>query len=142
MEIKRSKLIRDFGIILLGIASTIFNARIGGAIIFLGLVLTIADMYWAKKPKTNLPDERDRRILEKAGYKAFWVMILLMWVLIPLYVPHIYSECPACPENSEYPIYPKYLGIGLLDAFFIVLVIGISTLCILRIYYGIKGEKI
>lgn len=146
MEIKKSKIIRDFGIILLGILVSAI-APLGLNIIFLGLILALTDMYWAGKPKTKLPDERDKRILEKAGYNAFWVMILVMWIiLMPLYEPHVYSKCPACPENSEYPIYPiypTYLGsMGLLDAVFIVLVVGISTLLILHFYYRRKGERI
>jgi len=127
MELKRSKnhLIVGSVLLLLGvIAFAILDLEpIGVGLAAPGLVLIISGLYRATKPETELRvDERMRRINERAGLLAFWLMIgtigILFWVCI--YFPDRFRTT---------------------DILAILALIGIYSYFILRFYYNRKGFK-
>lgn len=127
MEWKRSKNHLIVGSILLlfgGIAFAIFDLEtLGVGLVVSGLVLLIAGLYSATKPEIDiLLDERMRRINERAGLLAFWLMIgtvgILFWV------------CIYFPERLRHT-----------DILSILALIGIYSYFIIRFYYSRKGIK-
>ena len=127
MELKRSK-----GLLIVGSAFLIFGGiafailgfeALGVGLAAPGLVLFIAGLYRATKPKTELRlDERTRRIDEKAGLFAFWLIFgttgILFWVCI--YFPDRFRTT---------------------DILTILVLIGIYSFYIIRFYYNRKGFK-
>ena len=127
MELKRSKGHLIVGSVLLifgGIAFAIFDlVALGVGLAAPGLVLFIAGLYRATKPETELRlDERMRRIDEKAGLFAFWLIFgtagFLFWVCI--YFPARFRTT---------------------DILTILMLIGIYSFYIIRFYYNRKGFK-
>ena len=127
MGLKRSKGHLIVGSVLLifgGIAFAIFDLEtLGVGLAAPGLVLIIAGLYRATKPETELRlDERMRRINEKAGYFALWVMVgalgILFWVCI--YFPDRFRTT---------------------DILTILALIGIYSFFTIRFYYYRKGLK-
>lgn len=127
MELKRSKGHLIVGSVLLifgGIAFAIFDLEtLGVGLAAPGLVLIIAGLYRATKPKTELRlDERMRRINERAGFFAFWLIFgttgILFWVSI--YFPDRFRTT---------------------DILTILMLIGIYSFYIIRFYYNRKGFK-
>ncbi|MDD2666443.1 MAG: hypothetical protein PHD13_06370 [Methanocellales archaeon] len=125
MELKRSRGHLIVGSVLLifgGIAFAIFDlVTFGVGLAAPGLVLFIAGLYRATKPKTELRlDERMRRIDEKAGLFAFWLLFgttgILFWVCI--YFPARFRTT---------------------DILTILLLIGIYSYFIIRFYYNRRG---
>ena len=126
MELKRFKdyFVAGSGIILLGIVVlTVFDlAFLGMSIVLSGLMLIFIGIYWAMKTKTELPDERYKRVLEKAGFNAFWTTIGILAVLT--YVDFYYP-----------------LGLNFREFFMIVVGVGMFSFHVHRFYYNRKGFK-
>jgi len=126
MELKRSK-----GQLIVGSALLIFGAMVfevfnlyglGAGVFIAGLTLILIGLYWARKPKTELPDERYKRVLEKAGYNAFWITIgtITIIVLVGLYFPGRFRT---------------------IDIYELTMLAGICSFLILRFYYDKRGIK-
>lgn len=127
MELKRSKgqlivgsIILTFGVILFEVFDLL---ALGIGLVFSGLVLLIAGLYRATKPETEIRlDERMRRINEKAGYYALWIMVgtttVLFWVSIYL------------PDRLRTT-----------DILLLLMLTGIYAFFIIRFYYNRKGFK-
>ena len=126
MDLKRFKeyFVVGSGIIILGLVLLeVFDlAFLGMGIVLSGLLLIFIGIYWARKPKTELPDERYMRINEKAGYNAFWTTIGILAVLT--YVDFYYP-----------------LGLNFREFFLIVVGVGIFSFHVHRFYYNRKGFK-
>jgi len=127
MELKRFKdyFVVGSGIILLGIVVlTVFDlAFLGMGIVLSGLMLIFIGIYWARKPKTEIPsDERYIRINEKAGFNAFWttIGILAVLVYVDVYFP---------------------LGLNFREFVTIVWFDGMISFIVSRFYYDKKGFK-
>jgi hypothetical protein len=127
MQLKRSKGHLIVGSVLLifgSIAFAIFDLEtLGVGLAAPGLVLFIAGLYRATKPETELRlDERMRRINERAGLFAFWLVVgtigILFWVCI--YFPDRFRTT---------------------DILTILVLIGIYSFYIIRFYYNRKGFK-
>jgi len=116
-------LIVGLGITILGIVLLeVFDlAFLGMGIIFSGLMLIFIGIYWARKPKTEIPaDEMHKRINEKAGCNAFWAIIGLMGILV--YVNHYF------PDLLEF----RYV-------FELMFIVGMFTFVVSRFYYIKRG---
>ena len=114
------------GIVLLGIVMCIFlhPHAMGFGFILGGLIIFIAGLYTATKPKIDLMmDERYTRINEKAGYGAFRITIL---ILVILWFADIFLRL-----NIEYK-----------EVYSLIICIGLVSHFILRAYYNKKGEEI
>lgn len=127
MELKKFKdyFVVGSGIILLGIVVlAVFDlAFLGMGIILSGLMLIFIGIYWARKPKTEIPsDERYMRINEKAGFNAFWTTIGILAVLV--YV------------DAYFP-----LGLNFREFVTIVWFVGMFSFMVYRFYYDKKGIK-
>ncbi|HUV79279.1 MAG TPA: hypothetical protein VMW40_00385 [Candidatus Bathyarchaeia archaeon] len=127
MGLKRSKGHLIAGSLLLifgGVAFTMLDLEsLGVGLAAPGLVLIIAGLYRATKPKTELClDERMRRIDERAGFLAFWLIVgaigVLFWVCI--YFPDRFRTT---------------------DILTILALIGVYSYFGLRFYYNRKGFK-
>ena len=126
MELKRSKnhlivgsIILIFGVIVF----EVFNLYgLGAGVFIAGLTLILIGLYWAMKTKTELPDERYKRVLEKAGFNAFWTTIGILAVLT--YVDFYYP-----------------LGLNFREFFLIVVGVGMFSFHVHRFYYDKKGFK-
>ncbi len=126
MELKRSKgqlivgsIILIFGVIIF----EVFNLYgLGAGVFIAGLTLILIGLYWARKTKTELPDERYKRVLEKAGYNAFWITIgtITIIVLVDLYFPGRFRT---------------------IDIYELTMLAGICSFLILRFYYDKRGIK-
>ena len=127
MELKRIKnhlivgsIILTFGVILFEVFDLL---ALGIGLVVSGLMLIIAGLYGATKPETEIRlDERMRRIDEKAGYYALWIMVgtttVLFWVSI--YFPDRFRTT---------------------DLFYILILIGLWSYFIIHFYYYRKGLK-
>lgn len=127
MELKRFKdyFVVGSGIILIGIVvlAAFDLAFLGMGIVLSGLMLIFIGIYWARKPKTEIPsDERYIRINEKAGFNAFWITIGILAVL--LYV------------DVYFP-----LGLNFREFVTIVWFVGMISFIVSRFYYDKKGFK-
>jgi len=126
MDLKRFKeyFVVGSGIILLGIVVlTVFDlAFLGMGIVLSGVMLIFIGIHWARKPKTELPDERYMRINEKAGFHAFWTTLGILAVLT--YV------------DAYFP-----LGQNFRESVTIAWVVGTISFMIYRFYYNRKGFK-
>lgn len=94
---------------------------IGGGLILGGLVLLVTGLYVSTKPKEYfIPDERVTKNTDKAGYHAFWLVLLVITILnmIEIYAPS---------------------SINYLDASTMIILVGIYSFMILRWYYNKKG---
>jgi len=111
------------GIVALGaILLVFFHAKAGIIFVMIGTLTVLVGLRFATKPKDFfMQDERSIRINEKAGNYAFWAVmtvILAMWVL-----------------RAARLWDPDFM-----DAFSMVLFIGIYGRIIMRLYYNRKGE--
>ena len=126
MELKRFKeyFVVGSGIIIIGLVLlAVFDlAFLGMSIVLSGLMLIFIGIHWARKPKTELPDERYMRINEKAGFNAFWTTIGILAVLT--YVDFYYP-----------------LGLNFREFFLIVVGVGMFSFHVHRFYYNRKGFK-
>ena len=126
MELKRFKyyFVVGSGIILLGLVLlAVFDlAFLGMGIVLSGLMLIFIGIHWARKPKTELPDERYMRINEKAGFNAFWTTLGISGVLV--YV------------DAYFP-----LGQNFRESVTLVWCVGTISFIIYRFYYDKKGFK-
>jgi hypothetical protein len=113
------------GIVLLGLVllAAFELPFLGMGIIFSGLMLIFIGIYWARKPKTEIPsDERYIRINEKAGFNAFWttIGILAVLVYVEVYFP---------------------LDLNFREFVTIVWFVGMFSFMVSRFYYDKKGFK-
>jgi voltage-gated potassium channel Kch len=126
MDLKRFKeyFVVGSGIIILGLFFlVVFDLAFLGMGIFLsGLMLIFIGIHWARKPKTELPDERYIRINEKAGFNAFWTTLGILAVLT--YV------------DAYFP-----LGQNFRESVTIVWFVGMISFIVHRFYYNRKGFK-
>ena len=126
MDLKRFKeyFVVGSGIIILGLVLlVVFDlAFLGMGIVLSGVMLIFIGIHWARKPKTELPDERYMRINEKAGFNAFWTTLGILAVLT--YV------------DAYFP-----LGQNFRESVTIVWVVGTILFIIYRFYYNRKGFK-
>ncbi|MCK5042884.1 MAG: DUF2178 domain-containing protein [Candidatus Aenigmarchaeota archaeon] len=93
MKIRKDKDILSFiGVglitILLGSVALFFQTGsktimvLGGISVLVGIIMSIMGLAASTKPKTELiADERITRINEKAGYAAFWIVLLAVTIL-------------------------------------------------------------
>ena len=111
------------GMILVGALMWKFLGQVLGlGLILGGLVLFIARLYTATKPKTDtMMDERTARINEKAGYRAFWIIMGCSGIL---WMVDIYWS----------------LNMKFKDLCAVITCIGIYSFFILRFYHHKKGE--
>ena len=133
MKIRKDKDILSFiGVglitILLGSVALFFQTGsktimvLGGMSILVGIMMCIMALYASTKPKTELvADERITGINEKAGYAAFWIVLLAVTVIF--WADRIWS-----------------LGVGLKEMYNITLFAGIYSWFVLRWHYGRKGD--
>lgn len=127
MELKRIKNHLIVGSIILIFGVIVFEVfdllALGIGLVVSGLVLITAGLYGATKPEIEIRlDERMRRIDEKAGYFALWIMVgtttVLFWV-------SIYS-----PDRLRTT-----------DILLLLMLIGIYSYFIIHFYYNRKGFK-
>ena len=98
---------------------------------FISLVLIVAGLlmfaivsHTATKPETELVvDERITRLNERAGYVAFWLVLLSITVLF--WSDRAWS-----------------LGIELVDMYYAAMFVGIISCSLLRWHYSRKGDVI
>jgi uncharacterized membrane protein len=102
---------------------------IGGlekSLIFGGLttILFAILLHTATKPETELvADERVARINERAGYVAFWLVLISITILF--WSDRAWS-----------------IGIELVDMYYAAMFVGIISWSVLRWYYDRRGEVI
>ncbi len=93
---------------------------LGGISILVGIMMCIMALVASTKPKSELiQDERITRINEKAGYTAFWIVLLTVTILY--WADKIWS-----------------LNIELKDMYSVVLLVGIYSWLVLRWHYNKK----
>ena len=91
---------------------------LGGISILVGIMMCIMALVASTKPKSELvQDERITRINEKAGYVAFWIVLLAVTILY--WADKIWS-----------------LGVELKDMYSAVLLFGLYLWFILRWFYN------
>jgi len=126
MELKRFKeyFVVGSGIIILGLVLlAVFDlAFLGMGIVLSGVMLIFIGIYWARKPKTELPDERYMRLNEKAGFNAFWTTIGILAVLTYM--------------DAYFP-----LGLNFRESVTLVWFVGTISFIVHRFYYDKKGFK-
>ena len=117
-------------VILLAVAILAFETP-SRAQFFISLVLIVAGMLMfaislrtATKPETELvADERVARINERAGYIAFWLVLLSITILF--WSDRAWS-----------------IGIELADMYYAAMFVGIISCSLLRWHYSRKGDVI
>ena len=93
-------------------------------LIVAGLLMLATSLHTATKPETELvADERVARINEKAGYAAFWLVLLSITLLF--WSDRAWS-----------------LGIELVDMYYTAMVVGIISWSVLRWHYSRKGDVV
>jgi uncharacterized membrane protein len=120
----------SLSVIVLAAAILTFGTTSGAmSFISLGLIITGALMFAislhaATKPETELvADERVTRINEKAGYVAFWLVLLSITILF--WADRAWS-----------------IGIELADVYYAALFVGLISWSLLRWHYSRKGDVI
>ena len=117
-------------VIVLAIAILTFGTT-SGAQLFLSLGLIVAGLlmfaillHVATKPETELvADERVTRTNEKAGYVAFWLVLLSITILF--WSDRAWS-----------------IGIELVDLYYVAMVVGTISWSVFRWHYGRKGDVV
>lgn len=117
----------NLSIIVLAAAILTFRTT-SRAVSFISLGLIVAGMlmfaillHTATKPETELvADERVARINERAGYVAFWLVLLSITILF--WSDRAWS-----------------IGIELVDMYYAAMFIGIISWSVLRLHYSRKG---
>ena len=93
-------------------------------LIVTGMLMFAISLHTATKPETELvADERVTRINEKAGYVAFW--LVLISITIMFWADRGWS-----------------IGIELVDMYYAAMFVGIISWSILRWHYSRKGDVI
>ena len=93
-------------------------------LIVAGMLMFAISLHAATKPETELvADERVARINEKAGYAAFWLVLLSITLLF--WSDRAWS-----------------LGIELVDMYYTAMVVGIISWSVLRWHYSRKGDVV
>jgi len=93
-------------------------------LIVAGLLMFAILLHTATKPETELvADERVTRINEKAGYVAFWLVLVSITILF--WSDRAWS-----------------LGIELVDMYYAAMFVGIISWSVLRWHYSRKGDAI
>ena len=88
-----------------------------------GIILVLLSIYYSTKPITEvIIDERVRRIDEKASSYAFWIVIFTL---------------TAITHMDLYDI----ISLSLIEAYQIVLLIGLYSWIILRFYFSRRGPE-
>ena len=133
MKLRKDKDILSFiGVglitILLGSVALFFQTYsktitvLGAISILVGIMMCVMALVASTKPKTELiQDERITRINEKAGYAAFWIVLLVVTILY--WADKIWS-----------------LDVVLKDMYSAVLLVGIYSWLILRWHYNKRSE--
>ncbi len=89
-----------------------------------GLLMFAVVLHTATKPETELvADERVTRVNEKAGYVAFW--LVLISITIMFWADRAWS-----------------IGIELVDMYYAAMVVGTISWSILRWHYSRKGDVV
>ena len=114
----------SLGMILLGTIISFFIRSmffIGGGLILGGFVLLVTGLYVSTKPKELfIPDERIRKNTDKAGYHAFWLVLLIITIFNMIEM--------SSPSSVKY-----------LDASTVIMLVGVYSFLLLRWYYNKKG---
>ena len=94
----------------------------GAGIIFGGIMLALISLYNSTKPKEYfIQDERSVRIKEKAGYHAFWIILLMI-----SYIQLI---------DIFWKLNIQFKGVAS-----ILFVVGVYSWAVLRWHYNKKSE--
>ena len=115
----------SIGMILVGIALCLlvpFLFFIGGGFVLGGMIITVMTIYVSSRPKEQfVPDERTNKNMYRAGYNAFWIVLLVIAIL----------------NMFEFvmPTTIKYM-----DASTIILLMGVYSFLIFRWFYNRKGD--
>ena len=89
-----------------------------------GMLMFAISLHTATKPETELvADKRVARINERAGYVAFWLVLLSITILF--WSDRAWS-----------------IGIELVDMYYAAMVVGTISWSILRWHYGRKGDVV
>ncbi len=92
---------------------------IGAGLLITGVVFLIAQVINLRKPESErILDERAERINEKAGFHAFWILILSLAVTTAL---------------------SWYFDLKLRETLTYVSLVGIYSFVILRVYFSRRG---
>ncbi len=128
MKFRRDKavllfLVMGLCVVFLGaIMFAFFHMGAGMGFIIGGIVLLLSGLRFATKPKEYfLQDERDVRINEKAGYYALWAVMTVNSIMYLLKVTELWDA-------------------DFMDAYSMVLFIGIYGWIILRWYFNRVGD--
>ena len=93
-------------------------------LIVAGMLMFAISLHAATKPETELvADERVARINEKAGYAAFWLVLLSITLLF--WSDRAWS-----------------IGVELVDMYYTAMVVGIISWSVLRWHYSRKGDVV
>ncbi len=120
----------SLSVIVLAAAILTFGAP-SRAMSFISLGLIVAGMlmfaillHAATKPETELVvDERVTRVDEKAGYHAFWLVLLSITILF--WSDRVWS-----------------IGVELVDMYYAAMFVGIISWSVLRWHYSRKGDVV
>jgi len=117
-------------VIVLAVAILTFGTASGAQVfcslglIVAGLLMFAISLHTATKPETELvADERVARINEKAGYAAFWLVLLSITLLF--WLDRAWS-----------------IGIELVDMYYAAMFVGLISWSVLRWHYSRKGDVI
>ena len=113
------------GMIMVGIVlclSAQFLFFVGGGFVLGGMIMTVMTIYVATRPKEQLvPDERTNKNMYRAGYNAFWIILLVIAIM------NMFEF--AKPGNINY-----------LDASTVIMLAGVYSFLIFRWFYNRKGD--
>ena len=112
------------GILIMSFLSGPTYFGIGSVLILVGIIAIVIAIGVAARPKEDLiPDERSVRVNEKAGYHAFWILLVTMALVqsIAMFGRLDLSYKSVSPD---------------------IFIIGMFSFVILRWYYNRKGDAI
>ncbi len=120
----------SLSVVVLAIAILTFGTA-SRAQVFLSLVLIVAGLlmfaillHTATKPETeHVADERVARINERAGYVAFWLVLIAITILF--WSDRAWS-----------------IGVELVDMYYAAMVVGTISWSVLRWHYSRKGDVV
>ena len=93
-------------------------------LIVAGMLMFAISLHTATKPETELvADERVARINERAGYHAFWLVLLSITILF--WSDRVWS-----------------IGVELVDMYYAAMFVGIISWSVLRWHYSRKGDVV
>ena len=121
MGVSLSVIVLAFAILTFGTTSRT-QVFISLGLIVAGMLMFAISLHTATKPETELTaDERVARINEKAGYVAFWLVLISITILF--WSDRAWS-----------------IGIELVDLYFAAIFVGIISWSLLRWYYNRRGD--